>query len=263
MPSMEQRVRTRMAGTAQGAMDGAAIALLYAAGQRPDMRQVAALMDAPGSGMAARISHRPAPREGWAEMLVNGLAFDLRGLAPAEPARAAAARHVYGFEEQRAIEGLEAVELAPSPHIAAGGRLAPVVRAMVALAANLALHSRAEAVTWQPAQTVMAPHYFSRVVLNWLSGGPFPALGLTALVPAQDGSVTSQGLSHFIGQEMQLEAGLGMSPAESVNLAIPAVDYLVRNGPLEATATIEAGALTLLAEPSHAGRRVWVSRQHA
>lgn len=263
MPSLQPLASTRMPGDAHGGKAHAAISLLYAAGQRPGMAAIEELMNAPGAGMAARISHRPDPADGWVEMLVNGLAFDLRGLDPAEPATAAAVRHVYGFDPTPCIDGLECVALVPSPHVAAGGRLAPVVRAMVELAANLALHSRAEAVIWQPAQTLMAPDYFSRVVLNWLSGGPFPALGLTALTPMEDGHVVSQGLSHFTGQEMQLEAGAGTSRADSVKLAIRVIDHLVRHGSLEAVSVIEAGPHMLLAEPSHAGRRVCVSRQNA
>ncbi|WP_255406225.1 hypothetical protein [Novosphingobium sp. CF614] len=241
----------------------AGLSLLFAAGGRPTVDDIAHLLDSPQSGIPARVSHRPAEAEGWAEILVSGLTFDLRGLSPADPARFDAALHAYGFEGSPPGDELEAVELVPSGHIAAGAGLRPVVRTLVSLAANLALRLPMAAVAWYPARTVMEPRYFSRTAFNWLSGGAFPALGLTALVPADDGSIASAGLSHFIGQELRLEGREGETRAEAVKLAIRVVDYLMRQGPLTEPQVIEGGEGGLLAEPSQVGNLVWVWRKRA
>ncbi|WP_260923592.1 hypothetical protein [Novosphingobium sp. 9] len=65
------------------------------------------------------------------------------------------------------------------------------------------------AVGWGPAETLMDPSYFARIVMNWLGGGAFPVLGLTAIAVASDGSVASRGLAHFTGQELQLQGREG------------------------------------------------------
>ncbi|MFD2579415.1 hypothetical protein ACFSTD_14295 [Novosphingobium colocasiae] len=113
------------------------------------------------------------PSEGWAEILVSGLAFDLSGLQPAPAAPARPFDHAYGFAAD-VPDGLrEAVLLVPSGHISAGAALAPVVRAMVGLAANLVLNLPVVAVQWHPARTVIEPRTFVRIIMNWLSGGAF------------------------------------------------------------------------------------------
>ncbi|MFD2136398.1 hypothetical protein ACFSLT_16960 [Novosphingobium resinovorum] len=101
---------------------------------------------------------------------------------------------------------------------------------MMGLAANLALELPVRAVGWAPAQTWMEPRYFCRSVLNWLGGGAFPALGLTALLQAEDGSLASRGLAHFTGQEVQLEGRRGEAAADTVKLAVRVIDQLVRRG---------------------------------
>ncbi|MEJ2410358.1 MAG: hypothetical protein P8Y48_13855 [Novosphingobium sp.] len=185
------------------------------------------------------------------------------GLSPAAPEPYDPAPHVYGFPAALAERSFEAVTLAASGHVAAGRTLAPVSRTLLQIAANLAIRLPVEAVLWGPAGTMTEPRYFASTVFNWLSGGAFPALGLTALVPACDGSVASIGLSYFIGQEMQLEGRKGEAQAEAVKLAIRLVDYLVRHGPLVEPSAIEQEAGVLQAEPSTVGKRVWIWRAQA
>lgn len=240
----------------------AGVSLLFPAGLRPTQDDVVCLLEASAdTGLAAHVSYRPAEDMGWLELLVSGLTFDLRGLAPGEEAEACPVEHRYGFEGALPSGDLEAVELVPSGHIAAGAALEPVLRIMAGLAANLTLNLPAVAVSWHSARTAMEPRYFSRIVLNWLSGGAFPALGLTALVAGPDGSVASHGLAHFTGQEMQLEGRADEPQAETVKLAIRLVDYFVRNGRAEEPQAIEAGDQRLLVEPSKAGKVVLVWRE--
>lgn len=243
------------------------VSLFFPAGQRPSAQAIAGLLAAePGTGsggdVTARISHRPPDRDGWVELLANGLTFDLVGLAPALPAPQTEIVQEHGFDGACCLEGLETVELVPGGHIVGGARLLPVIRVLAGLAASLALKLPVAAVGWQSAQTVMEPRYFAQVVVNWLAGGAFPTLGLTALLRAEDGSIASRGLARFSGQEMQLEAAAGETPSDSLKLAIRVVDFLVRQGKLAAPREIDSPRGRLLAEPSQTGRQVWVWRQN-
>ncbi|GGZ10392.1 hypothetical protein [Novosphingobium colocasiae] len=239
----------------------AGLSLLFAAGERPDAAQMAGVLAQAGdAGMGAAITHVSPPSEGWAEILVSGLAFDLSGLQPAPAAPARPFDHAYGFAAD-VPDGLrEAVLLVPSGHISAGAALAPVVRAMVGLAANLVLNLPVVAVQWHPARTVIEPRTFVRIIMNWLSGGAFPALGLTALTRAEDGSVASSGLAYFTGQEVRIEGRSDEAPADAIKQAIRVVDFLARIGPLDRPCPVE-GMPGLIAEPSQYGKLVWVWRK--
>ncbi|WP_235037490.1 MULTISPECIES: hypothetical protein [unclassified Novosphingobium] len=254
----------QQSGTRQLAdVGGAGLSLLFRPGTRPGAQDIARLIESShAAGLLARVSHMPAPEEGWLELLASGLTFDMRGLAPAAPVPITTPGYMYGFEGEDGMDGLcEAVELLPSGHIAAGGTLQPVLRTLMGLAADLALNLPVAGVAWAPAQTLMEPRYFSRMVLGWLSGGAFPALGLTTLVRGADGSIASQGLAHFTGQEMQMEGRAGESPADTVKLAIRVVDHLVRQGRIAEPLRIGTGPGALLAEPSQVGNLVLVWRE--
>ena len=240
----------------------AGLSLIFAVGQRPSVDDIERLLAASDSSLlGARITHRPANEEGWVELLANGLTFDLAGLAPAAPASLPAARHCFGVGANLAASQLEAVTLVPGQHIAGGNAMMPVVKTMAGLIANLALHLTAKAVCWHPAGTWMDPNYFARIVLNWQSGGAFPALGLTAIEQADDGSVLSNGLSHFVGQEIQVEGAPGEAAADTVKLAMRVIDYMVIHGPLRASRRLEGpSGETLVAEPSQYGQVVWIWR---
>jgi hypothetical protein len=245
---------------------GATLSLLFHEGERPGAEAVAAVIaESRASGLPARVSHRPAGEE-WVELLASGLTFDLTGLVPGQPSLPPRVDHPFGFGPFGLGEALpagldEAIELVPSGHIVAGAALQPILRTMMGLAANLAIGLPVRAVAWGPARTVMEPRYFTRMVLNWLAGGAFPVLGLTALLRGADGSVASRGLAHFTGQEMQLEAREGESPADTAKLAVRVIDHLVREGRIAAPVRIGTGADALLLEPSQVGRLVLVWRE--
>lgn len=236
--------------------------MLLAPGSRPAALQIERLFEsAEMAGTAGRISHRPDRSEGWLEILASGLTFDLRGLSPADPAGHRPSQHCYGFADQAPDEPLEALEIIPGGHIAAGGGLLPVIRIMAGLTANLALNLPVEAVVWHTADTWLEPRYFARTVLTWLAGGVFPALGLTALLPASDGSIASRGLAHFTGQEIQLAGAPGEAQAETVKLAVRVIDYLVRTGKLTEARKISDAGVSLFAEPSQFSNTVWIWRE--
>jgi len=235
---------------------GAALSLYFRSGERPDADGLErALSDAASGRSAARISHRPDDEPGWLELLASGMTLDVSGLAPvsANPVSLGAIR--YGFDEGHEFEGLEAIAIVPGPHLASAGGMQPVVRAMCEVAAGLCASLAVKAVGYGPAETLMDPGYFVRIVRSWLDGGPFPALGLTALIPASDGGVRSRGLAHFIGHEVQLQPAAGDTPPETLRSGIRVVDHLVRAGVPGEPVTVELGdGDTISIEPSRFGK---------
>lgn len=207
------------------------------------------------------ISLVPGGDAGWLELLANGLAFDMSGLAPGDPAAPVEAAHLFALPQDISGFALEAVRLEPGPHIASAATLLPLVRTMAGLAATLAALPGVAAVCWHPARSWMDPRYFVRLVQGWLAGGAFPALGLTALDRSADGLIRSEGLACFIGQELVIDPQPGESPADSAKLAVRLIDSLVASGPLRAAQGL-AGPRgeVLLAEPSADGCLVRIRR---
>ncbi len=239
------------------------MSLLFEAGDRPAARDVERLLvtEAARPG-AASISHRPDDAQGWLELLASGLTFDLAGLNPVEGAPVVAASQFFGSGTRPDPALVEAVSLAPGPHLVGGGAMIPLVRVMVGLAVTLALGLRARAVCWHPAATWMEPAFFARIVRDWLSGGPFPALGLTAVAPNAVSGVNSVGLAFFTGQELTLEAKPGEERVDAVKLAVRLIDYFVRTGTLHELVEVAGpDGENLLAQPSPDGRRITVWRK--
>lgn len=206
------------------------------------------------------ISHFPKTGEGWLELLANGLTFDLNGLAPDPPGEAARCVHRYGFPADPGLDLAEAITLRPGAHLAGGGNLMPVVRSMAAIAAALAHLPGVTGVVWHPARCVMEPAYFARIVAGWLGGGPFPALGLTALVREQDGGIRSDGLAFFTGQELRIEPIFASNPAQVGKIAVRLIHSLVDMPPITAACDFSGpGGESLRAEPSANGRliKIW------
>lgn len=238
------------------------ISLLFAVGARPTVGDVERLLAGPeGIGKVAQISHRPPEDQGWIELLASGLTFDLRGLAPGNGATVPPHSHLYGLSQDIGKFEFEAISLVPGVHIAAGGALLPVVRVLMRLAAVLTTELPVRAVCWNPAQAWMEPKYFSRIMAHWLSGGPFPSLGLTALRRRDDGAVESSGLAYFTGQELCVAEHDEAAGSETMKLAARVIDKLVAHGRLEKSETF-AGleGERLIAEPSPDGRYVVVTK---
>lgn len=225
----------------------AGLSLLFASGTRPDADAIVALASGAREVVSFGISHRPAEHPEWLELLVLGLTFDLHGLVPGVSAHVGPVAH--GFAVQPAdLCGLDAVTVQPGPHLAAGGTLLPVVRAMAALGCELARLPGVQAVTWDSAQTAMAPDYYRRSVGGWLNGGAFPGLGLTALVRSAEGAVESRGLALFIGHELQLEPIPGEAPADAARYALRLIHLLVSNGPYPSGPGLGPGGDALLCD---------------
>jgi len=238
------------------------LSLLFAAGERPSEAIVESILAASDdAAVAATISHRPREPEGWLELLANGLTFELHGLGATASAPVTPPLHRFGLGTDFPAEPLEALALVPGPHIAGGRAMLPVVRAITGLASNLALLLDVRAVCWEPARIWMEPRYFTRLIVNWLAGGPFPALGLTAVMPGDDGTMTSLGLDYFCGQEVEVAPGHGELPAETAKLAVRVIDNLVRRGRIDRRTELDSpNGEVIIAEPSGDGKRVRVWR---
>jgi hypothetical protein len=238
------------------------LSLLFAVGERPSAADIERLLASEAaSGQRAQISHRPDDSEGWLELLANGLTFDITGLVPAGGTDLPPMEHQFGISLDPAKFRFEAMTIAPGRHIAGGGAMVPVVRTMIGLAAAIAVPLSAKAVCWHPARSWMEPGYFTRTVANWLAGGGFPALGLTAVVPHEEGGVQSVGLRFFAGQEVRAEPLKGEPCQETVKLAVRVIDHIIRHGPLTSPHALEGpSGETMQAEPSQDGRQVRVWR---
>ena len=237
------------------------LSLLFPAGQRPAGDDILRLVkNRPEIASQFGISHFPKTGEGWLELLANGLTFDLNGLAPDPPGEAARCVHRYGFPADPGLDLAEAITLRPGAHLAGGGNLMPVVRSMAAIAAALAHLPGVTGVVWHPARCVMEPAYFARIVAGWLGGGPFPALGLTALVLEQDGGIRSDGLAFFTGQELRIDPIVARNPATAGKIAIRLIHSLISGWSVQTSAEIAGpDGQRLGVEPVDNGRvlRIW------
>ncbi len=235
---------------------------MFAKGKRPSANDIERLLASSDvAGAAAHVSYRPPDdADGLLELLVSGLTFDLCGLAPATQMPLLPPAHQFGLGPTVDMAEFEAVTLLPGQHLSGGFAMIPVVQAMLGLAGHIALPLAVEAVCWHPARTWMEPQYFARVALGWLSGGAFPALGLTALEHSGDG-VRSQGLSFFAGQELLMTRREGESPAETAKLAVRFIDYIVSSGPFRKEIEFEGpDGERLRVEPGDFGKLVTVRR---
>jgi hypothetical protein len=211
----------------------AILSLVYAPGQRPSLDVITAMAERDDAGLRFAISHMPGAEAGWVELLSGGLTYDCRGLAPGDSMPHPGKGALLGLHD---IPEGETISLEPAPHLAEGRGMLPVVRVLAGLGAGLAQFPGLNAVYWQPARCWMAGKYFRGVVADWLSGGAFPALGLTSLQRASDGAMVSAGLDFLIGQELRFEPNRRLVPAAVARIAVRLIHSLIESGPLTAPA---------------------------
>lgn len=222
-----------------------AVSILFAGGRRPDVSAVKELVQ-PDSGFS--ISHDPQTNGGgyWLELLASGLTFDLTGLAPGQPTDRPHHAQSFGLPDRFDADAVEAVRLAPGPHLSGAGTMVPVLRRQAWLAAQLLALPGVQAVAWHAAESWCAPDYFRDSVLRWIAGGAFPGLGLTSLVPQPDGSMRSVGLTPFAGQELHLLPGLARDDAERAKIALRLLHWLVESGGFHERSTLTGPSGELL-----------------
>lgn len=208
------------------------LCLIFASGMRPNLALLEQLAGQPCSGSPAlapfAISHR-SPAQDWAELLVEGLTFDCTGLAPGPVDPQPLAGPVLGLKSMPAGE---VVSIAPGPHLAGGAGLVPVLRALAGLGVQLASLPGVLAAVWSPAGSWIEPELFRRAITNWLQGGAFPALTLTALKRESNGAMVSRGLTLLTGQELRFEPDKRLPAARMARLAVRLIHELVQSGPL-------------------------------
>ncbi len=222
-------------------------ALLYQLEHLPDTDALVAAARAEG-GFA--VSHRPQGSEGWAEILREGLTFDVRGLRDGPPAPAPDVRTGVGLPIL-SITDQSWLAVAPGPHLAGAERLLPVIRVVAALLSELAKIGPASAIAWIPARLALKIEHFEQAIRPWLDGGPFPAPAFVAMHREADGGLRTEGLNFLTGQEFILRPRSPSSDAPLARIAVRLVDWLVAHGPV--TQSAEAilagtGAVVLEAE---------------
>lgn len=226
------------------------VVLLFAPGQRPLLSQVQALSLAQGQFAVTLESDDEAQELHWAELLANGLTFDLSGLAPGKAAGGIADGHLFGLPEEFDPATYEALVLTPGPHLVSGGPMVPVLRCLAWLAGEMAGLEHLHAIAWTPARTICSPTYFRDAMTRWIGGGAFPGLGLTALRPMPDGALESEGLALFIGQELRLEPDAAQDQQQAAKVALRLLHWLVENGRVDQTMSLTGpSGETLTLEP--------------
>ena len=208
-----------------------AVSLLFAPGKRPRALDICAQAKSSGQfSISLDPSADGGQEEGWLELLANGMTFDLVGLAPQAVIEVPQTIHAFGLREKLDVGTLQPVLITPGPHLAAGSAMFPVVRTLAMIAAQLVELDGVDAVAWHPARAVSDAGYFRRSVLRWIEGGAFPGLGLSALVPTDDGGLASEGLALFTGQELFLTPDVVSDKAEGAKIALRLLNWLVENG---------------------------------
>lgn len=233
----------------------AGLSFLFRPGERPDELGLRAVLAA--SSADVQVVGESA---GTLELVSRGLTFDVDGLVPRPACPAPMARDGHGFAQQPDVAALEAVRLYPGHHLSGGLATAPVVHAMLALAAEIATGLPVQVVVWHPAEIAIEPGRFAHGALAWLAGGAFPAASLAALAPLADGSVVTRGLAHFVGQEIAVRGRAGEGADQTLRVAAGVADRMVRQGRVESVCEYTVDGEVLQLEPSTRGHQVWVWR---
>lgn len=184
----------------------------------------------PGNSESSHGVEKPV----WLELLREGLAFDLVGLDPGDPARLPEFKHRFDTGEVPQLANFEGLSLSPGHHLAGGERTMPVAKGLIGLARDL-VHSfeDLEAIIWPASKALIGQRYFESTTTAWLDGGPFPALGLIAFEETHDGALQSVGLDFWIGQELLIEPPLSSEKVAATRLGVRLVNQLVLVGGVE------------------------------
>ncbi|MBX7540387.1 hypothetical protein [Qipengyuania sphaerica] len=248
----------------------AGVYLLFSPGKRPDRDAVlSAIPDMP----LASVSHDPAiidtgsesgaARKGrWLELLLSGMTFDLLGLEPGPSIEVPEIAHRVGCDAGFDPEASDALVLLPGPHLADGADSLPIVRAMLDLACGLSRRlDEVQTVCWSPARAAVAMPMFCQSVEQWLGGGVFPALGLAGFATDGEERLTSEGLAHFVGQEIVIGRDLSRDRLSATKLAARLIHEIVGTGKVDAPREfVSDEGITLRLSPAADGTTIEVSR---
>ena len=212
----------------------ATVSLLFEADDRPCARDIHDIARRDGNfSVSIDPSLDGEADEGWVELLANGLTFDLTGLSPFDASEIPHFSHSYGLPADFREQELQAITLMPGPHLLAGGAMFPVIRGLAVLAAQLSALKGVRGVAWHSAKAVSEPEFYRRGVMGWIEGGAFPGLGLTALTTGPGGTMKSEGLALFTGQELHMSADFAGNEADSAKVALRLLNWLIEHGRIE------------------------------
>jgi hypothetical protein len=247
------------------AIEATGLFLLFHAGNRPD---VSALRKAIAGVDGLSISHDPSSNAdagdeitNWVEVVMDGLSFDITGLAPEKPIAAPEFTWPNGAGDLSAISEAHVVIIAPGPHLTGGAYLLPILRGLLSLGARLGERMTGLlAYGWPPSKGLIDPALFNASADGWAKGGPFPASTLIRFKDAVDMGLQSEGLAVFTGQELRLEPDLVEDKNMALRLGMRLVDQLVLRGRIEQVEELTGpDGNKLCLEPSRNGKfvRVW------
>lgn len=203
---------------------------LWFRGGRPDSAVIDALFARLGDDIS--LSHSPANGTAASLLVTSGdYAFEILGLAQDSTSGTPEPGVRFDLSEDWR-SGTEPVVLAPQSALAEGDEPLAVIRSASRIALALVSAGDCVGIGWAAAGSVMSAAFFDRVVGEWLSGGPFPALGLTAIVMEADEALVSRGLMPICGQEVCVPTGAELAPAQRARVAIRMIDYMAAHGPI-------------------------------
>ncbi len=192
---------------------------------------------------------------------IAGLSFEIASLSYRKHEEHAVIEHLFGLENPpRAVR--TGLSIMPGSDIATVADAFPMVMAGAMLVQHVLRIKDAAAVVWCPIGSAMEARYFVQIIDDWLEGGTFPSLGLTAFRQAPDGGLHSHGLALFTGQELRLPPAIARHGAKALSLGARLIDRLVENEPVRAPLEIEDDNGRVLAlVPSSNARFVIVNRR--
>lgn len=134
------------------------------------------------------------------------------------------------------------------------------VKALTALAAEIARRAQAKAIGWSEAGTITGGEFFIKVAQSWEDGGAFPAMVLVALQGDGDGGLITKGLFPFCEQELILDLA-PMPMPEQAKIAIRMIDHLVAEGSVTENEIVEVdGFGSFEIDPRHSGKKIYLRR---
>ncbi|QYJ05936.1 hypothetical protein [Qipengyuania flava] len=248
------------------------LTLLFDRGARPDSAAILSLVesirgcdvayDPSAVGSAAHVAQADTDRverPQWLELVCDGLSFDVLGLGNSAPLPAPDVRFRVGIDAEP-TDTSEAIGLFPGPHIAEGAHALPIIRTLARIGAVIARDlPGVRAVCWGPARLASSPAFLDQAVTGWLEGGPFPALCFVGFEMTDAGQLETEGLSFFIGHELEVAPEAARDRLSATRLAMRLIHELVGAELPEETWTFPAedGApLTLLRDEASGRIRV-------
>ncbi len=116
-------------------------------------------------------------------------------------------------------------------NVKGGETIAPIIKALLAVARILGEASQATYMAWQPAMIVSSFGYFAETVKNYEDGGAFPVLSLVNFDADEDGVMTTKGLAFLSTQELEFSFS-NSSLAYMTRRLVRITNDIAINGPI-------------------------------